>query len=321
MSTTTNNCKLLCASAAAYLIQTTYPSGISQLDLLNPKSLPPHILRPIIPENTKNQYNAIGMIENPYVVISDDKINACMIGKTASEIIIAFRGTLPPAWTLDAILDWIQDIFMSDTVSHPNITGKVHDGFLKALMSLAANIYTVVKTLDASGSMPIYVTGHSKGGGMAPIAAMFFKNAFHMNITQTVTFAGPKPGNGDFCNAYNSMFPNDIRYENYLDIVPLLPPSNEFIKDLLLIPFLPTMLRNLLHKALSWDYETVGTLRYIDDKGQVSPPPPMIVRIGEIMKDLVTGHVSEIADAHHASCGFRYMEGTCEGSVCKNISS
>nr|WP_321234932.1 lipase family protein [uncultured Psychroserpens sp.] len=315
MSTVDLSCKLLCASESAYLIETSYPSGVYQIDLLNPVGLPPSIPRPLIAPNIANQYHAMGLVENPYIAVADDKIDACLIGKTETEIIVAFRGTLPPAWNLFSILDWIQDIFLVAPVAHRGITGKVHHGFLHAVTNLALNIKSAIHLLNPSGSMPIVMTGHSKGGGMAPIAAMFFKQNFNIHVEQTITFAGPKPGDAEFCNAYNAEFHNDIRYENYLDIVPLLPPSDEFIEALLLLP-LPNSFKVLLKEALAWDYETVGSLRYIDSHGNVSAAPPMLERIADITYYLFAD-IYKIASAHHASCGFRYMQGACQGNVCK----
>ena len=299
-------CKLLCASEAAYCIQPHGKSG-----KYNPCHNNPHVTAGMI-----KQYNAIGLAEDPYIVTAL-QIEACLIGRTDSEIIVAFRGTLPPAKNWDSFFDWLEDAF-AEPVSNINLPGKVHYGFLFALLQIAEPVIQAIQHyLNDHPGLPIYITGHSKGGGMAPIAAMYFKNAYGMTADQTITFAGPKPGDGDFCNAYNTAFPNDIRYENYLDIVPMLPPSDAFISLLSSIPFLPAKLKKLLKEAGKWDYETVGTLRYIDSSGNVNPSPPSDTkRFIEIVGEIVKGDISQIADAHHASCGFRYMEGTCQGTVC-----
>jgi hypothetical protein len=303
MSTPDLNCRLLCASASSYAITTTDISGQYNPITNNPNG-----------GQYATQYNAVGFTADPYIVVSAE-IEAAMVGKTDTELIIAFRGTLPPVpFTWDGFFDWMQDFWATPT-TNINLPGEVHSGFLLALIGLADGIKDAVNSLDPNGTLPIYITGHSKGGGMAPIAAMYFKNLFGMNISQTVTFAGPKPGNGDFCNTYNSEFPNDLRYENYLDMVPLLPPSDDFIELLEDLP-LPSVIKNLLNDAASWDYEAVGTLKYINAEGNVALiPTPMAVRIADIVDKLATDPI-EVADAHHASCGFRYMQGTCMGTVC-----
>ncbi|NVK53452.1 MAG: lipase family protein [Flavobacteriaceae bacterium] len=301
MSSLDLSCKLLCASASAYCIKPSSKNG-----QYNPCG------------DDNSQYNAIGFVKNPFVVTSL-RIEAALVGKTDSELIVAFRGTLPPSpLTWDSLLDWIQDL-MAKPTSDINLPGEIHSGFLFALISLAEGIKKAIDNLDPTHSLPLYFTGHSKGGGMAPIAAMYFKNAYGLHATQTITFAGPKPGDKEFCSVYNVEFPNDLRYENYLDVVPLLPPSPEFIRLLKELP-LPESFEKFLSEAASWDYQTVGSLKYIDAKGDVAViPTPMIIRVGDIIEKMATLDFSAIGDAHHASCGYRYMKGTCQGNVCPSI--
>lgn len=298
------SCKLLCAAEAAYCIQTT--DTIGQYN--------PCVNNPNVTANMIKQYDAIGFVENPYVITAA-QIEACLVGVTKTEIIVSFRGTLPPAKNWDSFFDWLQDFFAIPTTD-PYIQGKVHQGFLIALKSLAKPIVKAIKTIQKKYNLPIYITGHSKGGGIAPIATMYFTNKYKLKIEQTVTFAGPKPGDLYFASCYNRKFTNDLRYENYLDIVPLMPPATSFIKELELLP-LPTLLKRMLKSAEAWDYEPVGTLKYIDNHGQVTTPAtPMIIRVADITYELITGNIDKIADAHHASCGYRYMKGTCNGSIC-----
>jgi hypothetical protein len=327
---TIDHCRLLCASASAYLIETNYPSGIYQLDLAKPK-LPPEIPLPIIPENTIRQYNSIGLISQPYVIVASQtstnpnlKIEACFVGETKEGIIISFRGTLPPfPVTQDSIADWIENIFYADTVTNPNLPGKVHQGFLEALLSLQSNIHKAIHKLDPTHSKPLYMTGHSKGGALAPIAAAYFKGKGLFTANHVVTFAGAKPGDGTFASNYNVAFPNSTNYENYLDVVPFLAPGKSFIKLIEKVP-LPEFLKNLLEKAAKWDYEPVGAknVQYVNSLGKVDnsfPDADPYVRFAEILWEFTKGKkgLEQVADAHHVSCGFRYMAGTCKGSVCQ----
>jgi len=305
MSTISLPCQLLCASASAYAISTTDPCGQ---------------YNPLVPGSPfQNQYDAIGFVVDPYVVTSD-QIEAALVGQTANGIIVAFRGTLPPAMNWDSFFDWLQD-FMAPTTSNINLPGEVHEGFLFALNSLRGGIVDAIQALDPTGSLPIYITGHSKGGGIAPIAAMYFRNAYRLNITQTITFAGPNCGNTDFVNAYNATFPNDVRYENYLDIVPLLPPDSEFINLLLGIPGLPVDFVKVMNDMRAYDYQPVGNLMYINSSAVAKPYNSieaeilLPLRMGEIVEKILLLDLSAIGDAHHASCGHRYMQGTCSGTT------
>ncbi|MNJ84939.1 Lipase (class 3) [compost metagenome] len=306
MSTISIPCKLLCASVSAYAIDPTSPSG-----QYNPvASNSPYI----------KEYNALGFIETPYV-ITDLIIEAALVGKTSFGIVVAFRGTLPPELNWDSALDWIQD-FLAFPTDNINLPGEVHEGFLFALISLADGIRDAITALDGGNSLPIYITGHSKGGGIAPIAAMYFKNAFKLKIEQVVTFAGPNCGNTDFVNAFNQTYPDTRRYENYLDIIPLLPPDPEFIDVLEDFPDLPQELIDVLNAFKNFDYEPVGNLIYIDSYAIAVPYSAssartlLPIRMGEIALQLAENW-RMVVSAHHPGCGYRYMEGTCSGTVCQ----
>ncbi len=110
----------------------------------------------------------------------------------------------------------------------PGIPGRVHAGFYRAVNSLWDSIKsTLVETFDVDTTNPtkIYLTGHSKGGAMASIAAILLNGDTDLpNVTQVVTFASAKAGDSAFAKAYNLQV-NQTSYEYHLDIVPFLPPS------------------------------------------------------------------------------------------------
>jgi hypothetical protein len=304
MTTYDLNCRLLCASAAAYLIQPDSKSG--QYDPSKGADA-----------GAKAQYDAVGYSAEPWIV--SDEIDAVLVGKTVSELIVAFRGTLPPAWNLPSVLDWLNDIILAEPATNANLPGKVHSGFLRTTLTLMDQTVAAIKSLDPSGSLPIYITGHSKGGGVAPIAALYLQRVHHIKAANVVTFAGPKPGDEAFASAYNAEFPQDLRYENYLDLVPLMAPSDTFINLMAeVIDRISPELAALLEKAAKWDYVDIGTLRYIEKSGHVIGDRLFLIeeRVGEILEKLVTGNLAAIGDAHHAACHFGYMNGTCAGGVC-----
>ena len=51
------------------------------------------------------------------------------------------------------------------------------------------------------------------------------------NVQPVVTFASARPGDPAFRTGYEAVF-QQTRYENYDDIVPLMPPSLDFIQSL-----------------------------------------------------------------------------------------
>ncbi len=106
-----------------------------------------------------------------------------MVGETETEIIVAFRGTLPPTSNSpdqrQVLLDWLGDLD-AFLVAGADLPGLVHQGFLGALDALwpdVANAITPGKTL--------YFTGHSKGGAIANLAA-----ARHQQQNQAAAGAG-----------------------------------------------------------------------------------------------------------------------------------
>jgi hypothetical protein len=136
-----------------------------------------------------------------------------------------------------------------------------------------------------------------------------------------VTFASPKPGDSAFKAAHEAIFGNQIRYESYDDLVPLLPPSDALIRALAAIP----LIGDLLKQAEQWDYQPVGTLRYIKstkDGYEVIPDHPLLMDerlmeiAAELAKDVIDEHFTSLGDAHSCQCGHGYMGGTCPAALC-----
>ena len=127
--------------------------------------------------------------------------------------ILAFRGTLTEGEP--AIADWLND-FHADFAADSRFPGCVHDGFLSSITALWPALLDLVQrqTIDK----PLLITGHSKGGALAFLAAHLLA-ALNPCV---VTFAAPKVGDADFAADYavSSVW----RYENPGDIVPKLPP-------------------------------------------------------------------------------------------------
>jgi Lipase (class 3) len=182
-----------------------------------------------------------------------------------------------------------------------------------------------VKRLNPAGAKSVYVTGHSLGGAMAAIGAWIMQAPpYGIKIAQVVTFASPKPGDGAFQAAYQKVFANHLRYENYDDLVPLLPPATDFIKLVAEIP----VIGDLFKQAESWDYAPVGALSYIESAADgykviSDNSVPMAVRLAEVVyelgKDIYDEDFSSFGDAHSCLCGYGYMSGTCPAAVCKGV--
>ncbi len=209
-------------------------------------------------------YADIGFTEPPDVFTSN-VINAALVGVTNDAIILAFRGTLPPqtdSWDdfWDAMLDWMNDAD-AKPVSVPYSKGQVHQGFADSLESLWSRIMPSLQRL-LSSNLPLYVTGHSKGGALASLAALRLLTSEHITPTEVYTFASPRAGDEDFALDYNSLISSDWRYENTDDIVPHLPPT-------LAVLGLLRQVEPRFQNVSAYDYRSVGNLQFINWRGEI----------------------------------------------------
>ena len=257
-----------------------------------------------------------------------EQINACLIGQNADGIIVAFRGTLPLSLKdPDSLLDWLNDFFEAPTSGEAGIgkiPGLVHSGFYESTMSVISGVLAAVMALDPDGKIPVYVTGHSKGGAMASLAAWMLSQNMGIPVAKVVTLASPKTGDPAFQSAYQAKLPQ-TRYENYQDIVPLLPPSPAFLgwsNKLDLIPGAPKDLLRLFQKAQEWEYVPVGQLEFIQSAAlgyQVIPDEPVSKQIWDVVTelgdDIWRGNFDSFLYAHTLSCKLGYMSSVCPG-VC-----
>jgi hypothetical protein len=305
---TSLNCRLLCACECAYGI-----NAATGLYTPNPTFSP-----------------GVNFIGTP-TPFSADQVNAALVGQNADGIIVAFRGTLPPALNSALSLhDWLEDFFdVPKTVATGpgQVPGQVHSGFYDAVMGIINAIAAQVKALDATSTIPVYVTGHSKGGAMASIGAYILSQNVGMPVKQVITFASPKAGDSGFRAGYQAVIPNQVRFENYGDLVPLLPPSNTPV-DLLTamlgrIPGVGKDIAGWFNEAKNWDYQAVGTLAFIESSSnhyQINSTEliesQVLAVFEEVGRDLLAFNFNSIADAHTLACGYGYSHGVCPTGVC-----
>jgi hypothetical protein len=148
-------------------------------------------------------------------------------------VVIAFRGTQPPTLASAALAkaslkDWLNNAAVKQ-VPFIGVSGLVHNGFAEALDSVWLALITAINARLAVGDVPrkLILTGHSKGGALANLAAMRLKAepAFQNVPVEVATFAAARVGDKDFAAAYNLSGVKCTRYEVWLDVVPDLPPG------------------------------------------------------------------------------------------------
>lgn len=274
------------------------------------------VYTPTIPYNEATGWNT----SYPPVAVfgGDDNINACLVGANTDGIVIAFRGTIPPALNIPSILDWWQDIVDCPPITTGSIPGAVHSGFWKAVGTLWEGIVQHVQQFQKwFPNQPLYITGHSKGGALASIAAanIIFNDNRIPQPKAVYTFASPHAGDEDFAAGFPENIPV-TRYENYLDIVPFLPPEEGFINLVSKIP----LVGNLFAKASGWDYAPLGELQYIDEQHDIAGSyfGLSYIRLGELVWNMAQGESGfvNIGKAHHAACGGGYFSAICGDVNC-----
>jgi len=245
------SCKLLKASAYAYNVNST---GVIQPDADVSK---------LFGETGE----AFGVSSSGNGQTNSDR-DAAFIWRSADEVIIAFRGTLP--FRTDSqqdsdnqnliIQDWLND---ADFIPQPDPElGLVHRGFKASFDNLWPGIIRQIKAWQAAGKLgpqvKVYITGHSKGGALAMLAALKLRAENILPVTEVLTFAAPRVGGEDFAKKYAAQDIVGYRYENQDDVVPHVPLDKQ---ELQILPLIEKSLG--INGNQTGDYVSVGQLRYI----------------------------------------------------------
>lgn len=289
--------RLLCASTLSYGIRQD-----GELDL----------------ENNQQYYDGAAFQGTPVPFSAGfENDNACLVGQTSDGVVLAFRGTLAPekGHTERALADWINDFDERPVKPHDDFPGHAHDGFWRALDELwtahSAN-GSVLKDevrsqLEQVGDgAKLYVTGHSKGGGISPLAAWRLTFECETEPTEVITYAAPRCATKEFAKAYNAKLGDrTTRYEFEDDVVPHLPPHSVLVNALEHIPGIGQFFEH--HMDLN--YREVGKLKFIHWNGDIveSSMTLGLKRLATLAERMVEGHFKKIATDHMSSVGFGYM--------------
>ena len=238
--------RLICACNCAY-------------DIAQPGKLPT--------DPADRYYVGAGFLNTPAAFVDATGIHAGLVGTTPDGVVLALRGTL----SFDfhdrlSLRDWLNDFAAKPVPAEwlpAGSTARVHQGFLLALDALVAQgafteINRQLQTVGAGARL--LITGHSKGGGVAPLAALRLWRTASLS-SQVVTFAAPHAGDPAFADLYSNAQIVHARYEFQDDIVPHAPPSIDgVLAQMEDVPWVGSLLPGLQ----KYDYEPVGELRYID---------------------------------------------------------
>jgi triacylglycerol lipase len=173
-------------------------------------------------------------------------------------VIVAFRGT-------ENIKDWMTDGRMRLVEATRMGTGvKVHVGFYGSLTSVLPEVLGELEQYRMQ-SPEIFVTGHSKGGGEAMLAAPLIRAA-GFEVAGVYTFGQPRVGNGSFASMYDLFLgARTFRFVNEEDIVPRVP-----------VPGLICNYRHAAHEVFfpsdrtGFEFDPSILLKFLSDKAGVA---------------------------------------------------
>lgn len=140
--------------------------------------------------------------------------------------IVAIRGT-----NSHNMWNWIEDFDSWRSkypLSYPGAKGaQIHSGFYKlwAESNLKSNVTAAMARLvEKHGTdMTTHVIGHSMGGAMADLCALWLKFNLSLTDVRVTTFGQPRTGNKKFAQFYNRTITRSWRFTHNKDIVPSLP--------------------------------------------------------------------------------------------------
>ncbi|HVX12908.1 MAG TPA: lipase family protein [Pirellulales bacterium] len=241
----------------------------------------------------------MGFVAQPQSFLAH--INAALVGTTATEVIVAFRGTLPinlDDWDdfVNSVLDWVNNGDAKLT-SASYTSGLVHQGFAKSLDLLWDGVLAAVEAQHAASKLPVVVTGHSKGGALASLGALRLQHEAAITPVGVYTFGSARAGNTQFANDYDGRILKDWRFENTDDLVPHLPPAAH------LLPFLAAI-DSRFARLSAQAYDSVGRLEFLNWGGTLSEPKGIeeillegdrLVHFGKLA---ATGQIQQVAKDH-----------------------
>jgi hypothetical protein len=144
------------------------------------------------------------------LVIGDHVVYLC---ETKELSYVVFRGTATlGGWISDA------DAKLVPFQGSPEM-GKVHAGFAGVLKLMSCWLLARVPV-----AMPVVLTGHSLGGALATLAAVYLQG-HGCEIHEVYTFGQPRVGDADFASAFAGTEIPLIRMVHDDDPVPHLPPA------------------------------------------------------------------------------------------------
>ena len=178
----------------------------------------------------------------------------------ATVVWVVFRGTDPTQWN-----DIETDLKLG--LVENSLGGMTHEGFTEGVDVVWSQIEDALSSFR-DHAQPIWFSGHSLGGALAPLAAARLHVDGKLTAQGVYTYGEPRVGNYTFTEQYNKVFgTRTFRFINHQDIVPRVPPAG-------------LILRYWHSKAEV----------YIDSKGQIRRKIPFWSRLEDEFRGAVKHH-------------------------------
>ncbi len=152
-----------------------------------------------------------------------------MVMSNERAVIVVFRGsektwggTVSPG---KFVHDWILTDLNIRKVSMPAAGPgtKVHRGIWKALDVVYPQLRALIDAHQAGRKLPLWITGHSLGGGLATLSALRLVRD-GVAVQGVVSFGSPRVGNSKFVRAFRDSIKVNHRWVNDRDIIARVPP-------------------------------------------------------------------------------------------------
>ena len=281
----------------------------------------------------------VGKAEEGYAPLfmasGNDLINAALVGALKNgQMVVSLRGTLPPSFDNDDIIEWIKDWAQDGDIPptpwpYLEPAGgqpvNVETGFADACTSLWPHLEKMIEDIiTAHSPSGVIVTGHSKGAAMTFLMATMIAKAFPQfkDKMQVFAFAAPVTGDDGFKAAYDAagFAATTHRYQVEYDLVPFVPlwkAANIFTA----VDYDPPKKRGFwawlksLFEEKAWTalgkfvtsktkggYDAVGDFTYFNAKHELVPGAVVQdTALKDVAGALEAFKVGEIANAHSAS--------------------
>lgn len=146
------------------------------------------------------------------------------LSESTDELHLAYRGTEPDNRNLKDVLADI-DLVLDPLFPNKKLADvQVHRGFLKQFLSVMNSVVLLMNKHRREFNTVIH-TGHSLGGGLACLSAVFFKDRFPRKEHHCITIGCPRPGNQQFAELFRKSIPVSFRIANENDPIPMLATS------------------------------------------------------------------------------------------------